>query len=175
MNYHIQKAAREQTAEQAAAQQTEHEREALARQEAGRAKAAATRKRKAEEAEEAAKAAQEAAEAKKALKAARKAQRKEDNLQRQRRKKAELREKKKKTTKTEIRRAATVHIPDDCGGIALSRRLAYRCSTYPCCCSFRHFLVRYRLPCSGSCSYVSTTKKMRTQLSRGRAGFLGKK
>ena len=63
LNYHIQKAGREQTAEQAAAQQTE--KEALARKEAGRAKAAATRKRKADEAEHAAKAAQEAAEAKK--------------------------------------------------------------------------------------------------------------
>ena len=65
LNYHIQKAGREQTAEQAAAQQTEKEKEALARKEAGRAKAAATRKRKAEGDEHAAKAAQEAAEAKK--------------------------------------------------------------------------------------------------------------
>ena len=84
----------------------EQEKDALARQEAGRAKAAAARKRKAEEAEQAAKAAQEAAEAKKALKAARKAQRKEDDLQRQRRKRAELREKKKTATKREKRRAA---------------------------------------------------------------------
>lgn len=52
LNYHIQQAGREQTAEQAAAQQTEKEKEALARKEAWRAKAAATRKRKAEEADE---------------------------------------------------------------------------------------------------------------------------
>ena len=59
LNYEMQKAAREQTQEQAAARQSEQERQAAARREAGKAKAA-TKKRKAEEAEKTAEAAREA-------------------------------------------------------------------------------------------------------------------
>ena len=60
LNYDMQKAAREQTQEQAAARQSEQERQAAARREAGKAKAAAAKKRKAEEAEKTAEAAREA-------------------------------------------------------------------------------------------------------------------
>lgn len=62
LNYEIQKAVREQTEEQAAAQRSEQEQAALARREAEKQKAEATKKRKAEEAEKAAEEAREAAE-----------------------------------------------------------------------------------------------------------------
>lgn len=105
LNYEIQKAVREQTEEQAAAQRSEQEQAALARRDAGKQKAAATKKRKAEEAEKAAEEAREAQEALKALKAARKEQNKEEKKQRQRRKKVEARKKRKTAAKTEKRRA----------------------------------------------------------------------